>query len=476
MDFAVDLDMGLIFIILLPVLGAALIGGGIVAFRGSTEVMARAFSAASVVAGLAIWFIIASMTITSSSGTAPEPVIAVAVIGGEAPGSEAAEPWTRQFGPGSAQSVAVDAAGDVYVAGYTVATAGPGQPWLRDALLRKYDRVGAQLWSREFGSMATFAVDEAEAARVAVDGEGNTYVAGVTWVSGGDKEAFLGKYDASGTELWTRQFDSLDGDWRALGVAVDAEGHVYVVGKTFGVLPGQIDAGPADAFLGKYGTGGEELWTRQFGSSETDWAVGVAVDGEGNVYVAGWTGGVLPDQVSAGRGDAFLRKYAPRGTELWTRQFGYPDSSGAANGVAVDAEGNVFVAGSTDSTPEFQMPSGERKAFLRKCDTSGGELWSRLFGETFDIVSSVVADGVGNVYVAGSTAGGKVIGDALLRKYNTKGEELWTRQFGSPQDDSGFSVAVDREGNVYVAGRTLGAMPGQTHSGTQDAFVVQLTQ
>ena len=126
MDFAVDLDMGLIFIILLPVLGAALIGGGIVAFRGSTEVMARAFSAASVVAGLAIWFIIASMTITSSSGTAPEPVIAVAVIGGEAPGSEAAEPWTRQFGPGSAQSVAVDAAGDVYVAGYTVATAGPG--------------------------------------------------------------------------------------------------------------------------------------------------------------------------------------------------------------------------------------------------------------------------------------------------------------------------------------------------------------
>ena len=85
MDFAVDLDMGLILIVLLSVVGAALIGGGIVAYRGSTAVMARAFSAASVVAGLAMWFIVASVTITSSSGTAPEPVVVGSVISGETP-------------------------------------------------------------------------------------------------------------------------------------------------------------------------------------------------------------------------------------------------------------------------------------------------------------------------------------------------------------------------------------------------------
>lgn len=85
MDLAIDLDMGLIFIVLLPIVGAALIGGGIVAYRGSTAVMARAFSAASVVAGLAIWFIVASVTITSSSGTAPEPVVVRSVISGETP-------------------------------------------------------------------------------------------------------------------------------------------------------------------------------------------------------------------------------------------------------------------------------------------------------------------------------------------------------------------------------------------------------
>ena len=84
MDFAIDLDMGLIFIVLLPILGAALIGGGIVAYRGSTAVMARAFSAASVVAGLAMWFIVASVTITSSSGTAPEPLVVTSVKSSEA--------------------------------------------------------------------------------------------------------------------------------------------------------------------------------------------------------------------------------------------------------------------------------------------------------------------------------------------------------------------------------------------------------
>lgn len=85
MDLAVDLDMGFIFVALLGILGAALIGGGIVAYRGSTAAMARAFSAASVVAGLAMWLVIASVTVTSSSGTAPEPVVVTSVKPGEAP-------------------------------------------------------------------------------------------------------------------------------------------------------------------------------------------------------------------------------------------------------------------------------------------------------------------------------------------------------------------------------------------------------
>ena len=82
--FALDLDLGFVFVALLGILGAALVGGGVVAYRGSKAVIARAFSAASVVAGLAMWFVIASVTITSSSGTAPEPVVVTSVMSSEA--------------------------------------------------------------------------------------------------------------------------------------------------------------------------------------------------------------------------------------------------------------------------------------------------------------------------------------------------------------------------------------------------------
>ena len=228
--------------------------------------------------------------------------------------SEAARPWTRQFGPGSARSVAVDATGDVYVAGYMHITAGPGQPWRRDILLRKYDRMGTELWSREFGSMATAAIDEA--ASVVVDREGNIYVAGITsgalrgQVSAGDKDAFVRKYDASGVELWTRQFGSPESD-RARGVAMDAKGDVYVAGVTFGALPGQVGAGQNDAFLRKYGTGGEEVWTRQFGSPQDDLGFSVAVDREGHVYVAGFTQGAMPGQTYSGMRDAFVVRLTP---------------------------------------------------------------------------------------------------------------------------------------------------------------------
>ena len=84
----------------------------------------------------------------------------------------------------------------------------------------------------------------------------------------------------------------------------------------------------------------------------------------------------------------------------------------------------------------------------------GEVLWSRLFGDTFKLFSSVVVDEVGNAYVVGSSAGGKVMGDALLRKYDPTGQEPWTRQFGTPKHDAGIGVAVDREGHVYAAGRT----------------------
>ena len=90
---------------------------------------------------------------------------------------------------------------------------------------------------------------------------------------------------AQGIE-WIRQFGSSSGD-RARGISVDASG-IYVAGFTNGTLPGQTSAGGRDAFVRKYDANGNEVWTRQFGSSSNDQAFGISVDASG-IYVAGRT-------------------------------------------------------------------------------------------------------------------------------------------------------------------------------------------
>jgi len=378
------------------------------------------------------------------------------------------EIWTRQFGTDhidQASCLAVDGSG-VYVAGYTDLGNFPGftNQGGRDVFVRKYDAGGTALWTRQFGT-PTFD----EALGVTTDASG-VYVAGyIQGVLSSNPDAFVRKYDAGGTELWTRVFGgNVGGTDEALGVAVDASG-VYVTGFVSGALPGQTSAGGIgnDAFVRKYDTAGNELWTRQFGSPVGDNATGVAVDTTG-VYVTGFTIGALPGQTNLGSNDVFVRKYDGSGSEVWTRQFGQPGTDDAF-GVATDTSG-VYVTGL------MQGPSSS-DVFLRKFDTGGNEVWSRQFSgfRSFtDVARAVDADG--NVYVTGQVAGpspgqsaaGGV--NAFVRKYDAAGNDLWTREFGSDGPDSASGIAVDDSG-VYVAGYVFGTLPGQTGLGGQDAFV-----
>jgi len=392
--------------------------------------------------------------------------------------------WVRQFGSPNydyAYGVAVDASGNVCVGGYTGGVL-PGQTSFGgdDAFVRKYDGSGNELWTRQFGTSSGDAV-----VGVAVDSSGNVYVAGITGgalpgqTSSGGWDAFVRKYNGSGNVLWTRQFGTSASDY-AYGVAVDGSGNVCVAGYTDGALPGQTSSGSRDAFVRKYDGSGNVLWTRQFGTSASDYAYGVAVDASGNVYVTGETWGALPGQTFSGYYDAFVRKYDDSGNELWTRQFGtsYWDE---ARGVAVDSFGNVYVAGSTRGVLPGQTSSGYSDAFIRKYDGSGNELWTRQFGTSdSDEARGVAVDASGNVCVAGYFYGwdswGTFYNHVFVRKYDGPGNELWTRQFGSLGYDYAEGVAADASGNVYVAGYTDGALPGQTSSGGRDAFVVKFVK
>jgi hypothetical protein len=392
--------------------------------------------------------------------------------------------WTDQFGSiqsDDGEAVAIDAAGDVYIVGQTVGVL-PGQTSAGtiDAFVRRYDASGAEVWTRQFGSW-----ERDYAKGVTVDAPGNVYVVGQTFgtlpgqVSAGGWDAFVRKYDPAGNEVWTRQFGTGGGEG-AMGVAVDAGGHTYVVGSTRAVLPGQTWGGDWDAFVRRYDPAGTEEWTRQLGGHESDHAVSVAVDPAGSALVAGQTMGGMDRYTSTGGLDGFLRKYGADGSETWTRYFGsrYDDY---AIGVATDGAGAAYVSGSTDGAMSGGTSAGQSDAYARRYDAGGNEIWARQFGTPgFDDAEGIAVDGAGTVYVVGRTGGtfgGQASAgdlDAFARRYDGSGNELSTLQFGSPEADDAQGVAVDRAGNTHIVGGTFGSLPGQTTAGNRDAFVTKI--
>jgi hypothetical protein len=254
------------------------------------------------------------------------------------------------------------------------------------------------------------------------------------------------KVDPNLNERWTRQFGTETNDI-ATALAADNSGNIYVAGQTSGSLPGQTSlGGNSDAFVRKYDPKGNELWTRQFGTRELDSADILAVDNLNNVYVAGYMGLTS----SGGTTIAFVRKYNSSGQEIWTHQFDDP-----APALAVDHSGNIYVAGET---------------FVYKCDPNGDELWKRQL-ENFPAYGyrALAVDGSGNIYVAGCIPENK----ASVRKYDSNLKELWTSRLDPTLTGHISGLVSDPSRSVYLAGYLGGTLQGCTSSGSIDTYVAK---
>jgi len=385
-----------------------------------------------------------------------------------------------------ANGVVTDSSGNVYVTGGTKGGLdGNTSAGNTDLFVLKYNSSGTKQWTKQLGSSGR---DSANA--IAIDSSGNLYVAGMTFggldwnTNSGANDLFVVKYNSSGTKQWTEQLGTPSSD-AANAVATDSSGNVYVAGVTYGVL-GDQNKGNSDLFVVKYNSSGTKQWvekqngTEQNGTDMWDEARGVVTDSSGNVYVVGGTKGSKLNGVSkAGMTEAFVIKYNSSGKRQWTKLLGTWRKD-FANAVAIDSSGNIYVAGVTERHLDGNESAGNDDLFVVKYNSKGKKQWTKQLGtKRNDRATGVATDSSGNVYVTGYTYwgldGNTYAGsnDAFVVKYLDNGTKQWTKQFGTPSSDLADGVATDSSGNVYVVGYTYGDLDGNTNTGASDIFVVK---
>jgi len=364
---------------------------------------------------------------------------------------------------------------------------------------------------------------------VAVDASNNAYVTGSTssvnfpttpgafdQTFGGDRDAFVTKFNETGTALVYSTFIGGGEFDEATNIAVDASGQAYITGTTgsadFPTTPNAFQTsipGIRSGFVTKLNADGSALvYSTYLGGSGDQTGNGIAVDGLGQAYVVGITTSddfpVTPGALqtaNAGLTDGFVTQLNPAGSGLvYSTYIGGSDND-FATGVVITASGSAVFSGTTFSpnfptTPgAFQTAlRGSSDAFVARLNPAGTDLEfaTLLGGDSFEAGESVAIDTQENVYVTGSTSsanfpttpgafqvdfGGDQ--DAFVTKFNPAGTALvYSTYLGGTDSDEGIDIVVDAGGNAYVAGETgspdfpvtPGAFQNTFGGGFSDAF------
>jgi hypothetical protein len=393
--------------------------------------------------------------------------------------------------------IAVDGSGNVYVAGLSSSTWGsPVRAHSNgiDAFVAKLDSSGALTWNTFLGGDGW-----EEGYGIAVDGSGNVYVTGesyATWGSpvrayAGNLDGFAAKLDSTGSLVWNT-FLGGSGSDTGNGIAVDGSGNAYVTGfsnATWGTpVAGREYTSGNDAYAAKLNSSGGLTWNAFLGGSGSDSGAGIAVDGSGNVYVAGYSYAAWGSPVRAytNGNDTFAAKLDSAGSLTWHTFLGGNGTDSGA-GIAVDGSGNVYVTGTSGATwgSPLRAYTGGNDAFAAKLNSSGALTWNSFLGGVgYDISFGIAVDGSGNASVVGvsGTAWGSPTrafsggADAFDARFTASGALAGTTFLGGSGNDYSYGIAMDGSGNVYVTGlsdATWGS-PVRAYTSSYDAPVSKL--
>ncbi len=290
-------------------------------------------------------------------------------------------------------------------------------------------------------------------------------------------------------------------------------------GSTFGTL---TNSGLIDAFIVKYNTSGTAQWATRIAGTSDDYAYTISVDGSGNPYVTGdftsnpltiynANGSTFGTLSNSGSNDTYIVKYNTSGTAQWAARIGA--TGGDIGFSAVNSAGNCYVTGYYSSNPltiynadtstfGTLVNSGAEDVYIVKYNTSGTAQWAtRIAGTGGDYGNAISVDSAGNCYATGSffsnpltiyNADGSTFGtltnsgsnDLYMVKYNTSGTAQWATRAAGTSGDRGNATSSDGSGNSYVAGNfasnplTIYSADGSTfgtltNSGSNDAFIVK---
>jgi hypothetical protein len=276
--------------------------------------------------------------------------------------------WAKRAGgklDEMSMTMAADAAGNCYIGGYTDSndfTFGTSTLSTTGIYIAKYDTDGNELWIK--GSDIS---DWGFVRSVAVDASGNCYMAGFIFTNilsfgsvvlentSGQSGAFLMKFDTDGNAIWGKMAQSPGVDLDGYAVAVDASQNVYWAGDftigelTLGSVTLTNTAGYRDLFLVKYDAAGNVLWANSADGDGGQYPWSLAVDASGNIYEAGYFDGAAVTigantLISAGDNEAFLAKYDADGNVLGAVNIGSVRED-VARPVVLDSYGNGYIGG-----------------------------------------------------------------------------------------------------------------------------------